>query len=51
MGEGLIKSLQREKKAIKEALAGVECAFMVEGFDAWLPDDRMECFQEVPADA
>ena len=48
IAEGTIKSLQREKKTIKEATAGYECAFMVEGFDAWLPDDRVECYQEVP---
>jgi translation initiation factor IF-2 len=48
IAEGTIKSLQREKKSIKEATAGYECAFMVEGFDAWLPDDRVECYQEVP---
>lgn len=48
VGEGTIKSLQREKKTIKEALTGMECAFTVIGFDDWLPDDRVECYQEVP---
>lgn len=47
VGEGVIKSLQREKKTIKEALTGMEFAFMVEGFDDWLPEDRVECYQEV----
>ncbi len=50
VGEGVIKSLQREKKSIKEATSGMECAFMVDDFNAWLPDDRVECFQEVPAE-
>jgi translation initiation factor IF-2 len=48
VGEGTIKSLQKEKKSIKEATTGTECAFTVEGFDNWLVDDRVECFQEVP---
>ena len=48
VGEGAIKSLQREKKPIKEALTGFECAFMVDGFSDWLPDDRVEAYQEVP---
>ena len=48
VGEGVIKSLQREKRAIKEALTGVECAFMVDGFDEWVVDDRVECSIEVP---
>jgi len=47
VGEGEIVSLQREKKAIKEALTGFECAFKVEGFEEWQPDDRIECYQEV----
>ncbi len=48
VGEGTIKSLQREKKTIKEALTGMEFAFMVDGFDDWVPEDRVECYQEVP---
>lgn len=50
VGEGAIKSLQRDKKAVKDVHAGFECAFMVEGFDAWIPDDRVECYLEVPAE-
>ena len=48
-GEGTIKGLQRDRKAVKEVHAGFECAFLVDGFDTWEPDDRVECFQEVPA--
>ncbi len=48
VGEGAIKSLQRDKKTVKEAMAGFECAFMVDGFDTWQQDDRVECFQETP---
>lgn len=47
VGEGPIKSLQRDKKAVKEVHAGFECAFMVDGFDAWEPDDRVECHVEM----
>lgn len=48
-GEGSIKGLQRERKAVKEVHAGFECGFLVDGFDTWEVDDRVECFQEVPA--
>ena len=49
VGEGTIKGLQRERKAVKEVHAGFECAFLVDGFDTWEVDDRVECFQEMPA--
>ncbi len=48
VGEGKITSLQREKKTVKEAHAGFECGFMVEGFTDWLVDDRVECYLDVP---
>lgn len=48
IGEGKIKSLQREKKAVKEAHAGFECGFLVEGFVDFAVDDTVECFLEVP---
>ncbi len=48
VGEGKIKSLQRDKKAVKEVHAGYECGFLVDGFDAWEVDDRVECYLEVP---
>lgn len=47
IGEGPIKSLQREKKSVKEVHAGFECAFLIEGFDDWQVDDRVECYLEV----
>lgn len=49
IGEGQIKGLQRERKAVKEVHTGFECAFLVDGFDAWEMDDRVECYQEVAA--
>lgn len=47
IGEGPIKSLQREKKAVKEVHTGFECGFMIEGFTDFQPDDRVECYEEV----
>ena len=48
IGEGKIMSLQREKKTVKEAHAGYECGFVVDGITDWEVDDRVECFLEVP---
>ena len=48
VGEGKISSLQRDKKSVKEAFAGFECGFMVNGFSEWAEDDRVECFIDVP---
>ncbi len=48
VGEGSIQGLQRDRKPVKEVHAGFECAFLVNGFEAWEVDDRVECFQEVP---
>lgn len=47
IGEGPIKSLQREKKAVKEVHAGFECGFLIDGFSDWQVDDRIECYLEV----
>lgn len=47
IGEGMIKSLQRDRKTVKEVHTGFECAFMVEGFAEWQVDDRVECYLEV----
>jgi translation initiation factor IF-2 len=47
VGEGAIKSLQRDRKSVKEVHTGFECAFMVEGFDEWQVDDRVECYIQV----
>lgn len=51
IGEGPIKSLERDKKTVKEVHAGFECAFLVDGFNDWKVDDRVECFLEQPAKA
>jgi len=51
VGEGKIKSLERERKPVKEIQAGFECAFLVDGFDAWQVDDKVECYQEIPETA
>jgi translation initiation factor IF-2 len=47
IGEGAIKSLERDRKPVKEVHAGFEFAFLVEGID-WEVDDRAECFIQVP---
>lgn len=47
IGSGPIKSLERDRKAVKEVHAGYEFAFLVEGMDDWQIDDRAECFIEV----
>ena len=48
IGKGKIKSLQRDKKVVKEVHTGFECAFLVEGFDEWRVDDVVECYLKVP---
>jgi translation initiation factor IF-2 len=48
VGEGKIKSLERDRKSVKEVHAGFEFAFLVDGFDTWEIDDRVECYLEVP---
>lgn len=48
VGEGKIQSLQRDKKTVKEVHTGFECAFLVDGFNEWQVDDRVECYLEVP---
>jgi len=47
IGEGKIKSLQREGKTVKEVHAGFECAFLIDGFSEWEVDDRVECYLEM----
>lgn len=49
IGEGKIRSLQRERKAVKEVHAGYECGFIVDSIDAWEVEDRAECYIEKPA--
>lgn len=47
LGEGLIKSLERDRNPVKEVHAGYEFAFLVEGMEDWEVDDRVECYLEV----
>ena len=49
IGSGLIKSLQRDRKAVKEVHTGFECGFLVEGFEDFVIDDRIDCYIEEPA--
>ena len=48
IGQGKIKTLQRDRKTVKDVHTGFECAFLVEGHTDWAEDDRVECFIEVP---
>ena len=48
VGKGKMKSLQRDKKTVKEVHTGFECAFLVDGFDEWHVDDLVECYLKVP---
>lgn len=49
IGEGKIRSLQRDKKTVKEVHAGFECGFIVQDIDSWQEGDRAECFIDKPA--
>lgn len=51
IGEGKIKSLQRERKTVKEVHAGYECGFIVESVSDWQEGDRIECYIEKPAES
>ena len=42
VGEGVIKTLQKEKRSQKEVAAGFECAFIVDGFSEWQEGDFVE---------
>ena len=44
IGEGTIKSLQRGKSPVDVAPEGFDCAFRVDGFEAWKVDDDVVCF-------
>lgn len=48
IGGGVIKTLQRDKKVVKEVHTGFECAFLVENYSDWQENDRVECFIEQP---
>ncbi len=47
VAEGALKSLERERRSVKEVHAGFECAFAIEGFEDWQVDDRVECILNV----
>lgn len=47
VGEGKVKSLQRDRKSVNEISAGHECAFIVDGFNDWIEGDRVECLKAV----
>jgi len=46
VGSGKIKSLERDKKSMKEVGVGFEGALLLEGFNEWLVDDRIDCIME-----
>ncbi len=46
IGEGIIKSLQREKKVVKEVHAGFECGFVTDAFHDWQEGDFVSVFAE-----
>lgn len=46
---GKIKSLQRDKKTVKEVHTGFECAFIVEGIEDWQEGDIAECYLNITA--
>ncbi len=48
IGEGQIKSLQRDKKVMKEIAAGFEGAFLIDGYTDWNVEDKVDCFIETP---
>ncbi|MBV8660739.1 MAG: translation initiation factor IF-2 [Candidatus Dependentiae bacterium] len=44
IGEGVVKSLQKEKRAVDVAPEGFDCAFRVESFESWKIGDEVVCF-------
>lgn len=44
VGEGAIRTLQRDRRTMKEVAAGYECAFVGEGLNDFKVDDVVECF-------
>lgn len=44
--KGKLKSLQRDKKTVKEVHSGFECAFIADGFNEWQEDDIVHCYLE-----
>ncbi len=45
--KGKLKSLQRDKKTVKEVHSGFECAFIADGFNEWQEDDVVYCYLEI----
>lgn len=48
IGEGVVKTLQRDKRSMKEISSGFEGALIVDGYQDWTVDDRIECFVKIP---
>ena len=44
IGEGTVKSLQKEKRAVDTAPEGFDCAFRVDTFESWKVGDEVVCF-------
>jgi len=44
IGEGTIKSLQKEKRAVDSAPEGFDCAFRIDSFESWVIGDEVVCF-------
>lgn len=44
LGEGIIKSLQKERKVVKTVKAGYECGFISDGFQGWAEGDLVDVF-------
>jgi len=44
LGEGVIKSLQKEKRAVDMVSEGFDCAFRVDSFEGWKLGDNVICF-------
>ncbi len=44
IGEGTVKSLQKEKRAVDIAQEGFDCAFRVDSFESWKIGDEVVCF-------
>jgi translation initiation factor IF-2 len=50
LGEGIVGTLQRERKAVKEIHAGFECGFTTDGFSEWQEGDTVMCYAKVKAE-
>jgi len=44
IGEGTVKSLQKDKRAVDTAPAGFDCAFRLDEFESWKIGDEVVCF-------